>query len=166
MHPMTRRRGPRLGGLLLVLLLGGLAGRASAQTCTPQTQPVIVLLNGATRLQMNTKKPIKTVINPKEGVLNIRTVDRDPTTIILTGAQPGITRLELEDADGAREVREVVVQADIEYLTAQIRRAVPLGQIQVIPNGVNSVVLTGFINRVEDGPIALAVAQSVGFTAI
>src|SRR2546423_3771796 len=114
MHPMTRRPGPPRvalalnaaslllrglgrGGLLLVLLRGGLAGRASAQTCTPQTQPLIVLLNGATRLQMNTKKPIKTVINPKEGVLNIRTVDRDPTTIILTGAQPGITRLELED---------------------------------------------------------------------
>jgi pilus assembly protein CpaC len=126
----------------------------------------VVLLNGTTRLRLSSRKPIKTVTNPKEGLLTIRTVERDPTVVVLVGTAPGITRLELEDADGNREVREVVVQADIEYLSAQIRRAVPLSGINVIPNGTNSVILTGYVQRAEDIAVAQAVAQSVGFVVI
>src|SRR5262249_55231989 len=150
MHRTIRRPGRWLGGWLVALVLGGLTGLASAQTCTPEVKPVIVLLNGATRIQAASKKAIKTVTNPKEGILEIRTVDKDPTTVVLRGVQPGITRLEIEDTDGKRETREVFVQADVEYVTAQVRQAVPLGNIQVVPNGTNSVILTGYINRAED----------------
>ena len=66
------------------------------------------------------------------------------------GTAPGITRLELEDNDGGKEVREVLVHADVEYLNCQLRKAVPLSQINVIPNGVNSVILTGYVHRAED----------------
>jgi pilus assembly protein CpaC len=152
--------------LTLVLLLAGLPCAVQAQTCSPESRPVVVLLNGTTRLRMTSRRPIKTITNPKEGLLTIRTVERDPTVVILVGTAPGITRLELEDAEGNREVREVVVQADVEYLTGQLRRAVPLSGINVIPNGTNSVILTGYVQRAEDIAVAQAVAQSVGFTVI
>jgi pilus assembly protein CpaC len=124
------------------------------------------LLNATVRLQLSTKKPIKTVTNPKEAVLAIRTVERDPTTILITGQSPGITCVELEDADGNKEVYEIHVQADIEYLKCQLRRAVPHGDICAIPNGTNTVILTGFINRAEDIQVALLVTQSAGFQPI
>ena len=94
------------------LLMGGLArpspgwaaGREPGPDLLPRNRPLVVLLNGTTRLQLASKKPIKTVINPKEALLTLRTVERDPTTVLLVGTAPGITRIELEDADGNREV--------------------------------------------------------------
>jgi pilus assembly protein CpaC len=149
----------------LALLLGGVV-LAPAQLCSPQSRPLIVTLNSSVRLQLTNKKRIKTVINPKEGLLGIRTIEQDPTTIILVGLAPGITRLVLEDVDGGREEREVNVQADVEYLNSQLRRAAPLANIVPIPNGTNSVILTGYVNRAEDIPVVQAVAQSMGFTVI
>jgi pilus assembly protein CpaC len=154
-----------LGGLI-ALLAAVLAPAARAQLCTPEPRPLVVLLNGTARLQLASKKPIRTVTNPKEGILTIRTVERDPTTIVLIGTAPGITCLELEDADGGREHREVLVQADVEYLNRQLRCAVPLSQIKVIPNGTNTVILNGFVHRAEDIQVAQAVAQSVGWSVI
>lgn len=169
MHRTFQKPWVVLGGLV-ALTLGGLAAvhppAAHAQACSPESRPLVVLLNSTTRLQMSTRKPIKTVINPKEGILTIRTVERDPTTVLLLGQGPGITRVELEDADGNREVREVVVQADVEYLNSQLRRAVPVSSIQVLPNGTNTVILAGYVGRAEDIPVAQAVAQSLGFQVI
>lgn len=167
MHRTFRKPWVLLGGLVACwCFLSGLAAPVQAQTCSPESRPLVVLLNGTTRLQLSSKKPIKTVINPKEGILNIRTVERDPTTVILIGQGPGITRIELEDAEGNREVREVLVQADVEYLHSQLRRAVPLSSIQVNPIGTNSVVLSGFVGRAEDINVAQAVATSLGFQVI
>src|SRR4051812_36929526 len=112
MHRITHRGWTMLGGLT-ALFLGVWPPGAFRQLCTPETRPLVVLINSATRLQMLSRKNIRTVINPKEGLLTIRTVERDPTTILLVGNQPGVTTIELEDVDGGREVREVVVQADV-----------------------------------------------------
>jgi pilus assembly protein CpaC len=150
---------------MLALLLAGLPA-VHAQLCSPESRPVVVLLNSTTRLQLSSRKPIRTITNPKEGLLTIRTVDRDPTVVILVGNSPGITRLELDDSDGNREYREVIVQADVEYLSSQLRRAVPKGQINVIPNGTNSVILTGYVHRAEDIATVQAIAQSIGFQVI
>src|SRR5690349_4170607 len=104
------RPGALLAGLA-ALLAAWLVPCARAQVCSPEPRPVVVLLNGTVRFQMASKKPIKTVTNNKEGILSIRTVDRDPTTVVLLGTAPGITRLDLEDADGGKECRDVVVHA-------------------------------------------------------
>lgn len=153
-------------GALLALLAGGAFSRLSAQTCSPEPRQTIVLLNGTARLQMLTKKRIRAVTNPKEGVVTIRTIEGDPTSVILVGVAAGITKIELEDTDGGKEVREVVVQADVENLTVQLRRAVPMAQINVIPVGNASVVLSGYVQRAEDISVAAAIAQSSGFSVI
>ncbi len=167
MHRTLRRPWFVLGGMLLALLQVGLTpGVGWAQVCTPQTKPLVVTLNGTVRLRMASKKAIRTVLNPKEGVVTIRTIDRDPTMIVLAGTAPGITRLELEDSDGARETYEVHVQADVEYLRSQLRLTLPLNNIQIIPNGTNSVVLLGYVSRVEEIQMATAIARGIGFEVI
>src|SRR5262245_54792870 len=165
MHRTFQKPWVLLGGLVALLLVGP-PRPAGAQLCTPEHHPLLVLLNGTTRLQMTSRKPIKTVVNPKEGILTIRTVERDPTVVILVGQGPGVTKIDLEDTDGNRETREVVVQADVEYLTKQLHCAVPMSNICVIPNGTSSVILTGYVMRAEDIRVAEAVARDVGFQVI
>jgi pilus assembly protein CpaC len=152
---------------LLGLLLSVLPNTAHAQLCSPEARPLIVTVNGVVRLQMTSKKAIRAIFAPKEGIVQIRESDRkDPTTVLIVGVLPGITRLELEDTDGNKETREVHVQADVEYLASQLRRAIPLGNINPIPNGQTSVILAGFVNRPEDIQLAQAIATSVGFAPI
>jgi pilus assembly protein CpaC len=157
-----------LGGLLGLLLTSGWSphGAAWGQTCSPENRPLVVLLNSATRLQMTSRKAIRTITNPKEGLLTIRTVERDPTVVVLVGTSPGFTRLEMEDADGFKEYRDVVVQADVEYLAAQLRKAIPTANVTPIPNGTTTVVLTGFVQRAEDVAVLKAITQSLGFQVI
>jgi pilus assembly protein CpaC len=155
----------RWGALLMALLLGGLSGTSWAQDTAPG-KTILVPINGTVRLQMTTKKPIRTVSNPKENVLNIRTVLGDPTTVLLVGQQPDITRLEMIDVDGNTEVYEVIIQPDVEYLKKQLQRTVPEGNIDAIPVSRNQVALVGQLNRPEDAALAAGVAQAAGFTPL
>src|SRR5262245_38065787 len=108
MHRTTPWFWGLLGALLGVLAGEAIPARLGAQTCSPEPRPLVVLLNGTVKLQMRTKKRIRAVSNPKETVLAIRTVEGDPTSVILAGTAPGVTHVELEDTDGVKEVREVV----------------------------------------------------------
>src|SRR3954452_1285260 len=70
MHRTTPGVWSLLGALLALLAGGAVApGRLAAQTCTPPPRQIVVLFNGTERLQMSTKKRIRAVTNPKEGVL-------------------------------------------------------------------------------------------------
>jgi pilus assembly protein CpaC len=153
-------------GALLALFVSGPPAVRAQDTPPPRPGALIVPINGTVRLQMSTKKPIRQVTNPKDSAVNIRTVVGDPTTVLVIGQQPDVTRIELEDVDGKKEVYEVIVQADIEYLRTQLRRGVPTACLEPIPTSNNAVILTGTLTRAEDGPIALQIAQSVGFTVI
>jgi len=119
-------------GTLIAVLVSGLP-RSQAQDAS-RGSAVIVPIGGTVRLQMKTKKAIKTVINPKDNVINIRTVAGDPTTILITGQQPDVTTIELTDVDNVKETYEVIVQLDVEYLRTQLRRAVPTANITPIPS--------------------------------
>src|SRR5262245_10252439 len=67
MHRTFQKPWVLLGGLVALLLVGP-PRPATAQLCTPEHRPLLVLLNGTTRLQMASRKPIRTVVNPKEGI--------------------------------------------------------------------------------------------------
>src|SRR5215469_9444051 len=116
MHRSNSPAPRRLGGLILALSVTFWSGPAPAQEPSPQPSALIVPINGTIRLQMSKKQKIRTVTNPKENAINIRTVVGDPTTILIIGQQPDVTRIELEDTDGNKETYEVIVQADVEYL--------------------------------------------------
>src|SRR4051812_37655613 len=90
-------------GSLLALLVSGLAQAQIQQDIGGRSSALIVPIGGTVRLQMKSKKPIKTVTNPKDNVINIRTVVGDPTTVLITGQQPDVTQIELVDIDDKKE---------------------------------------------------------------
>jgi pilus assembly protein CpaC len=163
MHRQPWKSGPLWGRLVLVLLAGTLTAVGRGQDNAPRPSALVVPINGTVRLQMTTRRPIRTVVNPKENVVNIRTVVGDPTTVLVIGQQPDVTRIELTDVDGRTETYEVIVQADIEYLRTQLRRAVPTANVVPIPTSNNTVILSGTVARAEDVAVVRGVVQSVGF---
>jgi pilus assembly protein CpaC len=164
MHRTTRWFGPLAGGILAALLVA-LPHGSRAQDL-PRGAAVLVPLNGTLRLQMSTKRPISRVVNPKENALTIRTIVGDPTTVLLVGQQPDVTQVEVTDVDGRKETYEVIVQADIEYLRTQLRRAVPTANVNPIPTSNNTVILSGTVTRAEDINVIQSVVQSVGFQSV
>lgn len=171
MHRIFRRTAPSWGGLILTLI-GVIGGGVSipAQEPTPQPTPLIVPVNNTIRLQMSKKQKIKTVTNPKENVVSLRTLEGDPTTILITGQQDGVTRIELEDAEGTKESYEVIVQPDIDYLRAQLRRALPTANITIIPLSTvpppGKVLISGTVMHDGDVAVVRGLVQSLGFQYI
>jgi pilus assembly protein CpaC len=158
MHRKLCRAQTLTGALLLALLASGMPTGAQAQA----GKALIVPIGGTVKLQMATKKPIKTVSVNVPDVVNVRTVLGDPTTLLLTGQQPNVATLELEDVDGAKEKYDVIVQLDVEYLRTQLRRVVPTANVNPIPTSTNTVVMAGTVSKVEDVDTVLRVAQSIG----
>jgi pilus assembly protein CpaC len=109
---------------------------------------------------MTSRKNIRTVYNPKQQVLSVTPDLRDVSTIILSGRRAGLTRLELVDVDGNREIVNIAVEIDVEYLYAQLRKALPTVGINIIPNGENSLILTGYVSRAEDIQLAEAIVRT------
>jgi pilus assembly protein CpaC len=171
MHRIHSRNALLWEGLVLglIAMAGGGAG-VLAQEPSTQAESLIVPTNGTIKLQMSKKQKIKTVTNPKESVVSLRTLDGDPTTILVTGQQDGVTRIELEDTDGNKETIEVIVQADVEFLRAQLRRALPTANITVIPISNNpppgTVLLTGTVTHDSDLAVVRGLVQSIGFKLV
>jgi pilus assembly protein CpaC len=163
MHPTIGRTRSLLWGTLLLLLMGGLAGSSQAQ---PPPPTILVPLGGTKDVQMTTKKAIKTAEAKREGVVSIRPVLGDPTTIRLIGQAAETTPLELTDEDGKKETYLVIVQRDVENLRVQLRKAIPTGNITVSPMTEGAVILTGTIARAADAPVIEQVVRALGFFPI
>jgi pilus assembly protein CpaC len=153
-----------LWGTLLALTMSGLASYTQAQPA--KQEQVLVPLNGTYVIQMTTKKPIKKATAAREGVINIRPIQGDPTKVMLIGQAADTTKLELIDEDNKTETYEVVVQRDVENLKVQLRRAVPTGNILVTPISDGAVLLTGTLSRAADTTVVDQVVAALGFRAI
>jgi pilus assembly protein CpaC len=173
MHPfhMTRRL---LLGSMAATILGLVSGTAPAQPpANPQPAPVtpkqpeaklgkagelIVPIGGTVRF---TPRP------PGFRSVQVRNPDiltavqaEDVNSLLLTGRAPGLTQLEVIYADGKTNVYEVLVQADYELLRRVIQRAVPTATVDLIPGVGTSVILTGYVNKIEDVDVILRIAQA------
>ena len=156
MHPKQHARRLLWGFVALCLMMGG---SVSAQPLD-RSGTVIVPVGGAVRLQMKSKKLIKQVFNEKPNVVFVESDAANPAYLILRGQQQGTSRLELTDADNAKETYEVVVQTDLDLLRNILKRAVPTANVDVIPFGVG-VVLTGTVARADDVDTILRIAGTV-----
>jgi pilus assembly protein CpaC len=165
MHRTPCQPGILVRAVLLALLIWA-PGNCLAQPAGTSGSSLIVPINGTVKLQLTSKKPIKKVEAAKDGVISIRTVVGDPTTILVTGLQPDLTDLTLTGEDDKQERYQVIVQLDVEYLRTQLRRAVPTANITPIPVSNNSVIMAGTVDKVEDVEVVLRVAQSLGVQVI
>ena len=154
--PLPRPEAGNAGAGPLALLQGG----GTAQP-TGGPRNLIVGVGITQRLQMRDKKRIRTVVNTRENVAQISPVEGDPTTVQITGREPGTTRLTLTAVDGSEEVYDVLVQIDVEYLRIILQRAVPTASIQLLPAAGGLLIIQGTVNHAEDIDIIMRAAQGV-----
>jgi pilus assembly protein CpaC len=164
MHRIDRMPRAACWGLLLGLVLGGFSGAGAwAQEVppAPRATAVIVPINGTQRVQMSSQKFIAKALNEKENIARVTGIQGEPTRVLITGLEPGITRVTLTDVDGKSDVFDVIVQFDVEYLRSLLKRAVPTASIEPIPAGNNSIILTGTVAHIEDIQVILDTTNSV-----
>jgi pilus assembly protein CpaC len=154
-------------GALLGLVLACTAGRLLAQAPEagppprPNPNALIIAINATQRVGMTTGKALKQAVNEKENIARVQPIQGDPTRVLITGLEPGITRVTLTDVDNKSESFDVVVQFDVEYLKSLLKRAVPTANVQPIPGANNTIILTGTVAHAEDVDVVLRTAQSV-----
>jgi pilus assembly protein CpaC len=120
-----------------------------------------VPIGSSVRLQMKDKKPISTVVNPKENVAYVQPIEGDPKTVLVTGREAGSVRVTLTAADGTSETYDVLVQFDVEFLRTLLTRAVPTASLQLIPAATGVIVITGTVAHPEDIDVIMRTAASV-----
>jgi len=166
MHRTNRVPYMAYAGFALALLLGGLSWfGVRAQDPVPPAQrnnALIVPINASQKLQMSTKKPIAKVENSNENVARVQGIITDPTAVMVTGLEAGITRLTLTDRDGKTETLDVIVQTDIEYLRSVLKRSFPTANVEPIPGPNNTIILNGTVSRIDDVDAILGTARAVG----
>ena len=116
---------------------------------------------GTVSLQMSSRKPITGAETDVQGIVSVALDKTDLTRALVRGDSPGLARLTLIDKDGGREMFELLVQTDVEYLKYVLRRAVPTANIEPVPSANNAFVLTGTVAQPADVAIVLATAQSI-----
>lgn len=180
MHPFKHARRLLLGGFVAVAGVGGTVQPAAAQPAAPPGQAapaakppevrvgrsgeLIVPLGGQVIFLPKTgNKLVKTVQVEKDSVLRVAKTD-DPNAQLLTGLNPGLTRITVVLNDDSTAEFEVLVQPDYDLLRRVIQAAVPTASVNVVPGVGNSIVLTGYVNKPEDAATVVRIAQGGGGT--
>ncbi len=150
-------------GLLVALVLGfAPAALTRAQEARPAPAPTLIVpINATQRLQMSNKQAIKRGINRNEAVVRLAPAYGDPTTLLVTGLEPGIARVTLVDQNDREENFDIIVQLDVEYLKSILKRAAPTANVEPLPSANNTIVLRGTVDRAEDVELVNQIAQSV-----
>jgi pilus assembly protein CpaC len=135
-----------------------LAGSASAQEGS--SRQIVVPRGGTISLEMASRKKIKAAETDVQGIVRLA-ISPKLDAVLITGENPGLSKLTVIDVDGGREMYDLIVQTDVQYLKFVLRQAVPTANIEPVPSANNAFVLTGTVQRAEDVAIVLATAQSI-----
>src|SRR5437764_15430930 len=105
--PFLRRSlfGAVLSGLALWL---SLTSSAAAQEGAAPRQ-VVVPRGGTISLEMASRKLVKGAETDVQGIVKLA-IAKDLKSVLITGENPGLSKLTVIDADGAREVYDLLVQ--------------------------------------------------------
>jgi pilus assembly protein CpaC len=170
---------PRAWGLIIGLLLAAGAGHAAAQPevlpqpgggppvaapADPQSRTEVLGINQTRRIGMTSRAPIVGIENENPAVVRIDKVDKDPTTVFVTGTARGVARLVFTDINKRTEI--VLLRVDdteqkrLELIDL-IRQVAPTAvvQVNVAPN--NTVILTGVVTDVDTAQRLMEAARAV-----
>src|SRR6516225_4653591 len=131
------------------------------ESFTPKGSTIVVPIGSTQRLQMKGKKPIQSVVNPREAIAIVQPVPDDPTTVVITGRSAGTTKITLTATDRTEETYEVVVQFDVEYLRTVLTRAMPTANLNLIPGQNGVIIIGGTVAHSEDIDIIMRTALAV-----
>jgi pilus assembly protein CpaC len=134
---------------------------AAAATARNRANAFVVPINGTKRLQMTTRRAIRSVVNEKESIARVQAIQDDNTSVLVVGLQAGSTHVTLTDDQGVVEAVDVVVELDIDLVRTVLRRAFPTAEVEPIPTGTNTITLIGNVAHAEDIEAILRVAQGV-----
>ncbi len=142
---------------------GAIAGGANGGI-EPQARTEIIGVNQTRRIGMSTRTPIVDLQNENPTVVRIDKVDKDPTTVFVTGIGRGKSRLIFTDIN--KRVEQVIVRTDDTEerrldLLDLIRRIAPTAAVQATIGPNNTVILTGYVNNVETGQRIMEAARAV-----
>ncbi len=135
---------------------------APGQAPAPRTSAnqMTLGLNTTERVQRRDKKPITEVNFTRPSIATGVPAPGDPTTVLITGRQAGLTRVTLSARDAPQESFDLIVQVDVGYLQSVLTRAAPTANLQIIPSTGGSIVIAGNVARSEDIDIIMRTAIS------
>ena len=165
-HPKPVRRSVLWSTLLSLVLGGALVAQQPLPpprdaTGGPRTAALTIAIGTSQKVQMTSKRNIAAADNPKPTIARVQPVRDDPTSVLITGLEAGVTQIRLTDDKGGTELIDVIVQFDVEYLRTLLQRAMPTAAIQPIPGVNGTVILTGVVAHAEDVEIIIKTASSV-----
>lgn len=179
MHPFKLTRRLMLGGLATVLGLH--LAQGTPAVAQPKAQPatkadaggkpakvrigksgeLLVPLGGL--VEFSPKLPagvtVSTTRVTNDQILQTRPNPDDPNSVLLVGANSGVTRLTFVLSNNTQIEYEVVVQPDYELLKKVIQRAVPTASVEVLPGVGSGIILTGYVNKPSDADIITRITQ-------
>src|SRR5579883_2825037 len=114
---------------------------APGQAPAPRTSAnqMTLGLNTTERVQRRDKKPITEVNFTRPSIATGVPAPGDPTTVLITGRQAGLTRVTLSARDAPQESFDLIVQVDVGYLQSVLTRAAPTANLQIIPSTGGSI---------------------------
>ena len=146
-------------------------GAVGGKPAEPSPRTETLDINQTIRIGMSTKAPLADIQNENPSVIRIDKVDKDPTTVFITGISRGMTRLTLTDI--AKNTERIIIRVDdiekrrLELLDL-IRKIAPTAVVQVNVAPINpatnqapTVILTGYINDADTGQRILEAARAV-----
>jgi pilus assembly protein CpaC len=141
--------------------------RAAAQQEKATVVPVPI--NGSQVLEMAKKQAIKDIDNKDQNVAKVEFVQGSEfkKVMILGGGSAGVTRLILTDNDGNKEIFDVLVEFNTEFLRRVLAKVAPTANIQLMQGTGNTLIVSGTVNRAEDIDTIMRAAEgAVGKNAV
>ncbi|HLW67722.1 MAG TPA: hypothetical protein VKS79_20565 [Gemmataceae bacterium] len=123
---------------------------------------ILVPIGGSQQLQMKSGRKISSVQISAPNIVQVAPDATSPQTrIIISGLNAGSVTLTLTDDADNRELYEVIVQLDVQYMRNLIKQAVPTSNVDIVPSLNRTVVLRGWVAQASDVDVILKIATSV-----
>jgi pilus assembly protein CpaC len=162
---LTRLR--LLAGLALVA--GVLGGTATAQppVAAPAeakidtiTGAVIVPLGNLVKYDPKNGKLISGVLTANEEIVYVEPDKTNPKLLSITAKKEGLTKVSIQFSDKSIATIDVLVQPDYELLRKILKQTVPTANVTITPGAGGTIILSGYVNKIEDADIVQRIASS------